>query len=316
MNHTKRPFQPIENYGIIGNLKTVALVSLQGSIDFMCAPNFDSPTVFATMLDSRKGGFFAVEPDLENFTSKQLYLPGTAILLTRYFSDAGIAELTDFMPIEKGNVALNSAIVRQIKTVRGSINFKVSCVPRFGYSESDYETECLETEIKFICKKENLQINMISDKALKVTKKNGYSEFTLEEGEVATIVIEFLENGEEGKDFGFYKEQSYHQTKNFWIDWINKTSYSGRYSELIRRSVITLKLLTSVKHGSVVAAPTFGFPEAIGGNRNWDYRYTWIRDAAFTMYAFLKLGFNDEATAFIDWIFSLCQQIDLQLVYQ
>jgi GH15 family glucan-1,4-alpha-glucosidase len=316
MNHTKRPFQPIENYGIIGNLKTVALVSLQGSIDFMCAPNFDSPTVFATMLDSRKGGFFAVEPDLENFTSKQLYLPGTAILLTRYFSDAGIAELTDFMPIEKGNVALNSAIVRQIKTVRGSINFKVSCVPRFGYSESDYETECLETEIKFTCKKENLQINMISDKALRVTKKNGYSEFTLKEGEVATIVIEFLEIGEAGKDFEFYKDQSYHQTKDFWINWINKTSYSGRYSELIRRSAITLKLLTSVKHGSVVAAPTFGFPEAIGGNRNWDYRYTWIRDAAFTMYAFLKLGFNDEATAFIDWIFSLCQQIDLQLVYQ
>lgn len=316
MNHTRRPFQPIENYGIIGNLKTVALVSLQGSIDFMCAPKFDSPTVFATMLDSQRGGFFAVEPELKNFTSKQLYLPGTAILLTRYFSDSGIAELTDFMPIQKGNKALTSAIVRQIKTVRGSIKFKVSCVPRFGYSESDHEVECLEKEIRFTSAEEKLQIKMLSDKALTVRKKNGYAEFTLNETEVATIVLEFLPQDQQGQALEFYQQDAYHQTKDFWVKWINKTSYDGRYSELIRRSAITLKLLTSAEFGSAVAAPTFGLPEAIGGNRNWDYRFTWIRDAAFTMYAFLKLGFFDEATAFIDWIFNLCQNIDLQLVYQ
>ena len=137
MNHIKRPFQPIENYGIIGNLKTCALVSLNGSIDFMCAPRFDSPSIFATMLDRQKGGFCAIEPELEDLTTKQLYFPETAILLTRFFSDSGIGELTDFMPVSENHISLPSAVVRKIKTIRGSINYKFSCVPRFGYSESD-----------------------------------------------------------------------------------------------------------------------------------------------------------------------------------
>lgn len=316
MNHTKRPFQPIENYGIIGNLKTVALVSLNGSIDFMCAPKFDSPSVFATMLDSQRGGFCAIEPDLENLTTKQLYFPGTAILLTRFFSDDGIAELTDFMPIATGNKSSTSAIVRHIKTVRGSIKFKFSCIPRFGYSESDYEVIKDNDQLIFSCEKEKLNIKIAANVPLVVRKKNGYAEFTLEEAETATIVLEFLKPEEQGEELSFYENDAYHETKEFWVKWINKTSYNGRYSELIRRSAITLKLLTSAEFGSVVAAPTFGLPEALGGDRNWDYRFTWIRDAAFTMYAFLSLGFYDEATAFIDWIFGLCQKIDLQLIYQ
>lgn len=316
MNHTKRPFQPIENYGIIGNLKTVALVSLNGSIDFMCAPKFDSPSVFATMLDSQRGGFCAIEPDLENLTTKQLYFPGTAILLTRFFSDDGIAELTDFMPIATGNKSSTSAIVRHIKTVRGSIKFKFSCIPRFGYSESDYEVIKDNDQLIFSCEKEKLNIKIAANVPLVVRKKNGYAEFILEEAETATIVLEFLKPEEQGEELSFYENDAYHETKEFWVKWINKTSYNGRYSELIRRSVITLKLLTSAEFGSVVAAPTFGLPEALGGDRNWDYRFTWIRDAAFTMYAFLSLGFYDEATAFIDWIFGLCQKIDLQLIYQ
>ncbi|MFD2287415.1 glycoside hydrolase family 15 protein [Pedobacter petrophilus] len=316
MNHTKRPFQPIENYGIIGNLKTVALVSLNGSIDFMCAPRFDSPSVFATMLDTQRGGFCAVEPELGDFTTKQLYFPGTAILLTRFFSDAGIAELTDFMPISKGNKSLTSAIVRQVKTIRGSIKFKFSCVPRFGYSESDYEVSQEHDQLIFSCEKEELTIKISADVPLVVRKQNGYAEFTLEESETVTIVLEFLKPDEAGRELPFYVNDAYHETKDFWVKWINKTSYNGRYSELIRRSAITLKLLTSAEFGSAVAAPTFGLPEALGGDRNWDYRFTWIRDAAFTMYAFLSLGFYDEATAFIDWIFGLCQKIDLQLIYQ
>jgi len=316
MNHTKRPFQPIENYGIIGNLKTVALVSLNGSIDFMCAPKFDSPSVFATMLDSQRGGFCAIEPDLENLTTKQLYFPGTAILLTRFFSDDGIAELTDFMPVATGNKSSTSAIVRHIKTVRGSIKFKFSCIPRFGYSESDYEVIKDNDQLIFSCEKEKLNIKIAANVPLVVRKKNGYAEFTLEEAETATIVLEFLKPEEQGEELSFYENDAYHETKEFWVKWINKTSYNGRYSELIRRSAITLKLLTSAEFGSVVAAPTFGLPEALGGDRNWDYRFTWIRDAAFTMYAFLSLGFYDEATAFIDWIFGLCQKIDLQLIYQ
>ncbi|GGE48909.1 pentatricopeptide repeat protein [Pedobacter psychrotolerans] len=316
MNHIKRPFQPIENYGIIGNLRTVALVSLDGSIDFMCAPKFDSPSVFATMLDRQKGGFCALEPELEDFTTKQLYFPGTAILLTRFFADTGIAELTDFMPISTEHNSSTSAIVRQIKTIRGSIKFKFSCVPRFGYSESNYEVTNQKDHVIFDCPKEDLKIKVSADVPLTIRKQNGYAEFMLEESETATIVLEFLKPNEEGEQLSYYIDKAYHETKDFWVKWINKTSYKGHYSELIRRSAITLKLLTSAECGSVVAAPTFGLPETLGGNRNWDYRFTWIRDAAFTMYAFLSLGYYDEATAFIDWIFNLCQKIDLQLIYQ
>ena len=316
MNHIKRPFQPIENYGIIGNLKTCALVSLNGSIDFMCAPRFDSPSIFATMLDRQKGGFCAIEPELEDLTTKQLYFPETAILLTRFFSDSGIGELTDFMPVSENHISLPSAIVRKIKTIRGSINYKFSCVPRFGYSESDYEVSEENDVLTFHCAKEDIKIRVSADVPLIVRKQNGYAEFTLKEAETATIVLEFLKPEEEGQPLSYYINEAYQTTKDFWIKWTNKTNYSGRHGELIRRSAITLKLLTSVEFGSVVAAPTFGLPEAIGGDRNWDYRFTWIRDAAFTMYAFLTLGYYDEATAFIDWIFGLCQKIDLQLIYQ
>ncbi|WP_025142887.1 glycoside hydrolase family 15 protein [Pedobacter jeongneungensis] len=313
--HKKRPFQPIENYGVIGNLKTVVLVSLKGSIDFLCAPRFDSPSVFASMLDSEKGGYFSVEPQLENCTSKQLYLPGTAVLLTRFFADQGIAELSDYMPLSK-EVDFPSAIVRQIKSIRGNITFKVFCVPSFGYTESPHTTHHESNELIFFSKTEKLTLKLKADVPLHIEKGTGYAAFTLKESETAHIIMEIIEDEQEGADLNHYTEHGYRKTVDYWRTWINQTTYKGRYDEIIRRSAITLKLLTSAEFGSVVAAPTFGLPETIGGDRNWDYRFTWIRDAAFTMYAFLRLGFFDEATAFMDWIFNLCQKVDLQLVYQ
>lgn len=318
MQHEERPYQPIENYGIIGNLKTVALVSLAGSIDFMCFPRFDSPSVFASMLDSKQGGYFSVEPDLQDFNTKQLYLPGTAVLLTRFFSDAGIAELTDYMPLADRDHDAGNAIVRKIKTVRGNITFKVNCVPRFDYGIATHAVELHDNEIIFSSINDGgAKIRLTADVPLSIKDKNGYAEFTLAESEMAHIVLEYVTEGKEKNftELNYYIEKTYHHTVNEWRSWINKIEYKGLYSELVRRSAITLKLLTSAEFGSVVAAPTFGLPETIGGNRNWDYRFTWIRDAAFTMYAFLRLGLYDEATAFIDWIFRLCQETDLQLLY-
>ncbi|MFF5382347.1 glycoside hydrolase family 15 protein [Pedobacter suwonensis] len=313
--HRKRPFQPIENYGVIGNLKTIALVSLNGSIDFLCAPKFDSPTVFASMLDSEKGGYFSVEPQLKNFTSKQLYLPGTAVLLTRFFAEQGIAELSDYMPVSK-ETDFPSAIVRQIKSIRGDITFKVFCVPAFGYMMSEHTVWHENDELVFFSETEKLTLKLKADVPLHIKKGTGYAEFTLKESETAHIIMEIIQDDKVAADLAHYKAHGYRKTVDYWREWISQTSYQGRYDEIIKRSAITLKLLTSAEFGSVVAAPTFGLPETIGGNRNWDYRFTWIRDAAFTMYAFLRLGFFDEATAFIDWIFNLCQKIDLQLVYQ
>jgi len=314
MNHKKRPFQPIENYGIIGNMQTIALVSLQGSIDFMCLPDFDSPSVFAALLDSKRGGYFSLEPQLENVSTKQLYLPGTAILLTRYFSDSGIAELTDYMPLSESGSG--SAIVRSIKAIRGNITFKVNCEPRFGYANAKHTASKSGDEISFDCPSESTSISLTGDMSFDIKKGGAYAEFTLKEGETSYIVLNLCPDKEECSSLEWYKQYSYHETAAFWRKWVSKSSYSGLYGELISRSAITLKLLTSSKYGSVVAAPTFSLPETLGGTRNWDYRFTWIRDAAFTMYAFLKLGYTQEAKDFMDWIFNLCQNIDLQLVYR
>ncbi|SHN13079.1 glycoside hydrolase family 15 protein [Chitinophaga sp. CF418] len=319
MKHQERPYQRIENYGIIGNLETVALVSLTGSIDFMCFPRFDSPTIFAALLDSTKGGYFSVEPELKDYTSKQLYIPGTAILLTRYFSDCGIAELTDYMPIADVQKENDCTIVRKIKTIRGNITFKVNCVPRFDYGAAKHEAVLKNRKNEIIFTPVNdgdVQLRLIADKPLQLKRKNGYAEFTLRESEVAHIVLQAVKKGDTGalEGIGYYTN-IYQGTIVKWREWVGKSTYKGHYGELIQRSAITLKLLTSTKYGSVVAAPTFGIPEALAGNRNWDYRFTWIRDAAFTMYAFLKLGFYDEAAAFIDWIFNLCRESQLQLVY-
>lgn len=319
MKHQERTYQPIENYGIIGNLKTVALVSLTGSIDFMCFPQFDSPTIFASLLDSKKGGYFSVEPELGNYNSKQLYIPGTAVLLTRYFSDNGIAELTDYMPIPDAESGSVCTIVRKITTIRGDITFKVHCIPRFDYASGKHDAVIKNNEITFTAiNDDNIQLRLIADIPLKLKQKDGYAEFTLHESETAHIVLQAVKKGRNKglSDIAYYVEHTYQETIHTWRSWVNKSTYKGRYSELIRRSAITLKLLTSIEYGSVVAAPTFSIPETLGGNRNWDYRFTWIRDAAFTMYAFLRLGFYDEATAFMQWISNLCRDSKLQLLYE
>jgi GH15 family glucan-1,4-alpha-glucosidase len=318
MKHQERPYQRIENYGIIGNLETVALVSLTGSIDFMCFPRFDSPTLFASLLDAGKGGYFSVEPELEDYSSKQLYIPGTAILLTRYFSDSGIAELTDYMPIRPVTEETDCTIVRKIKTIRGNITFKVNCVPRFDYAAADHDAVQQDNEIIFTDINDgNICLRLIADVPLQLKRKDGYAEFTLKESEVAHIILQAVkkDHKEPFPGVDYYAHNTYHETIAAWQKWVGKSTYRGHYAELIQRSVITLKLLTSARFGSVVAAATFGIPETLGGNRNWDYRFTWIRDAAFTMYAFLKLGFYDEATAFMNWIFHLCRESKLQLLY-
>lgn len=319
LSHRHRPYEPIENYGIIGNLKTVALVSLKGSIDFMSFPNFDSPTVFASILDAGKGGYFSIEPQIDNFTSKQLYIPGTAVLLTRFFSEEGIAEISDYMPLEEQNRNDSlCSIVRKVTSVRGKLSFKMYCSPRFDYAKAEHTCKKEKHEILFSSINDgNSKLRLIADVPLRVLKNDGYAEFTLEESQVAYIAIESVQENDEDKfaDIEHYSQSTYDETIIAWRKWINKSTYKGRWTELVQRSAITLKLLTSAQYGSAVAAATFGLPETIGGDRNWDYRYTWIRDAAFSMYAFLRLGFVNEAKSFLDWIYDQCHDEKLHLIY-
>ncbi len=294
-------FQPIENHGVIGNMKSVALVGMNGSIDYLCYPDFDSPTVFASLLDDKKGGCFHIQPHLTNMRIRQLYLPDTNTLLTRFLAEAGVAELTDFMPIDKNGKQPNE-IVRMVSVIRGNVQFRMLCQPRFNYAQSTHRTEVSDRCATFfpnddICP----PMELYSTVAMERQSQDVVAQFTLRAGETATFVLGGLcaEGQEPEMEL---THQRFLDTARFWKEWIAKSKYKGRWRETVNRSALILKLLISREHGSLIAAPTFSLPEGIGGVRNWDYRYTWLRDATFTLYALIRLGFVEEAEAFIEWL--------------
>jgi GH15 family glucan-1,4-alpha-glucosidase len=303
-------YLPIEDYGIIGNLQTVALVSRFGSIDYMCFPRFDSPSVFCQLLDAKKGGSFSVTPQMTGVVTKQLYLPDTNVLVTRFFSDEGIAEIIDYMPIEE-----NGAVVRRVSTIRGKLNYQMRCAPRFNYASSKHKLEKKDDGILLIpFNSEQSSLLLQADVDLNIEGDDIVSSFELTEDGVVCIVLQENNNepAQHAKDF---VKRTYQSTINFWQNWISQSSYEGHWEEVVRRSALTLKLLISHQFGSMVAAPTFSFPESIGGSRNWDYRFTWIRDAAFAMHAFLQLGFLEEAQRFLEWVKKQSANNELQLMF-
>ena len=315
-------YQPIGNYGVIGNLHTVALVSMRGSIDFMCFTRFDSPSIFAALLDAEKGGFFDIQPQSDDVDFKQLYLPDTAVLLTRFLSDEGVAELTDFMPVK--TTEENCVLVRSVVVTRGRVPLRMRCQPRFDYARAKHSVKGNKHEVTFTGKTDpELSFRLISDVPLVIDGKDVYAEFTLGEKEQANFVIEAASVDDKlpvEEALHHYATEGFEKTVNYWKSWIGKSKYNGRWREMVNRSALTLKLLTSCQFGTMVAAPTFSLPSVIGGDRNWDYRYTWIRDAAFSMYAFIRLGFMEEAAAFMAWIGHELETIDqrkemLQLMY-
>lgn len=315
-----KDYPPIADYGIIGNLHTVALVSREGSIDYLPFTRFDAPTVFAALLDREKGGRFQICPADDHIRIKQLYLPDTAILLTRFLSETGMAELTDYMPVEDEEEGC--ALVRTLRCIRGNLQFNMKCAPRFDYGREQPEFRQESDSAVLIssasCK---LPIRLRSNTQLEARAEGVFASFHLKEGEQITFVMEAIKDTEaDAHPVVFFQDTLLQKTLNFWESWINQTTYKGRWQSTLRRSAITLKLLTSCKYGSTVAAATFGLPEEMGGERNWDYRYTWVRDSAFSMYAFLRLGFRKEARDFIQWIIDRCKKLDhagnLRLVYR
>ncbi|MCU7495464.1 MAG: glycoside hydrolase family 15 protein [Ignavibacteria bacterium] len=302
-------YQPIENYGIIGDLNTVALVGLNGSIDFMCFPNFDSPSVFAAMLDFSNGGSFCISPKLDNVKNKQLYIPDTNVLLTRFLSFDGVGEITDFMPVEellKGHI-----LIRRVTAVRGELTFTMNCSPRFNYARSGHSTEISNNVVYFRSQGEDkTALRLLSTVNLKVRNGDGFAEFRLKTGETADFILQFVRKSTiEIDDIKQFITENLYETMNYWKDWIAESKYTGRWQEIVNRSTLVLKLMTSCRYGSLVASPTFSLPEFIGGERNWDYRYTWIRDASFTIYTMINLGYTKEAGAFMKWVEKECQDI-------
>ena len=314
-------YAPIEDYGIIGDLHTVALVGKSGSIDFLCLPSFDSPSVFAALLDTDRGGRFQIAPQLDDAVQRQLYLPDTNVLLTRFLSDSGVAEVSDFMPVEDAGVAHN--LVRRAKTVRGEIRFGMRCDPRFDYGRATHTVERRsDTEILFVGRAgpRELVLRLRSSVPMQLEEGAAVAQFTLGADHSVWFILEVvMGDGPSPCADPDYATDSFKETVNFWRGWIGRSTYKSRWREMVNRSALVLKLLTSREHGSIVAAPTFGLPETIGGVRNWDYRYAWIRDSSFTLYGLMRLGYTEEAAAFIRWIMARCQELEpdgsLQIMY-
>lgn len=299
-------YNPIENYGIIGDEFTTALVGLDGSIDFFCFPNFDSPSVFAKVLDDQKGGFFRIAPLFNHSRHNQLYVPDTNVLLTRFMSHEGILEITDFMPRET-DPEIPSKIVRIVKSIRGTVKVSMVCDPSFDYGQ---ETHTVEQEpggnTIFMCSqgKYRQSFYLQATHPLCIKDNKVFCEFDLPAGEYMSFVLTCGDTPM--KNFSQKAiEDLQNNTIRYWREWVKQSQYSGRWQEIVNRSALALKLLTSRKYGSIIAAPTFGLPEAIGGQRNWDYRYCWIRDSAFTVHALLRMGFKDEAVDFMKWVEAL-----------
>jgi len=315
-------YQPIENYGVIGDLHTVALVGMNGSIDFMCFPRFDSPTIFGAMLDQEKGGHFRIAPLFEDVRHRQMYLPDTNMLLTRFLSAGGIAEVSDFMPVEEEGGHAHK-VVRRAKTARGEVKFRMVCAPRFDYgrARSSHQAQLVEEGALFTSRgQDKTALRLRSSVPLHLHGGDAVAEFTLRAGETASFVLEDANNGKNSPcEAPHYEVEAFKDTMNFWRSWVRRSTYRGRWREMVNRSALALKLLTSRATGSIVAAPTFGLPEEIGGVRNWDYRFTWIRDASFTLYGLMRLGYTQEASGFMNWIEARCDELApdgaLQIMY-
>ncbi len=302
-------YQPIENYGIIGDLRTTALIGLDGSIDFMCFPQFDSPTVFGRLLDDKKGGFFSINPEFKEMKTKQLYLPDTNILMTRFLSQDGVGELTDFMPLDGLD---GKKLMRRLKTIRGEVKYRLACCPRFNYGK-DVHTAVQDSPNAIIFRTDGnagMAMRLKSSVPLQLAGVDATAEFTLAVGQTADFLWESVDTQPStGEDFSGIVTAALTETIRFWKDWISQSTYRGRWMEVVNRSALVLKLLTSCQYGSIIAAPTFGLPETVGGNRNWDYRYAWIRDASFTVYSLLQLGYGKEAGQFMGWVEKQCRDI-------
>ncbi|KAK4044500.1 Six-hairpin glycosidase-like protein [Parachaetomium inaequale] len=343
-------YLPIENYGLIGNMRTCALVGMDGSVDFMCWPEFDSPSVFCRLLDKDKGGYFSIHPAANlSCTTKQQYLPSSNILQTRYIHEDGVVDLVDFFPRPKNakvivegprqgayremtsvQEELKQWLVRRVECIRGRLQLDVEIFPAFDYAVEPHTTTILQEEgvphspdsktATFHSKNAKLQLDVSidrgedSDKSWPIVRfKKAMKPGMLGEGVVASIdisegqAVSFVIRNDVEKHItenitSAVLDTQQHDTQTYWYNWISRSKYKGRWREVVSRSLMILKLMTYEPTGAIIAAPTFSIPEDIGGVRNWDYRFSWVRDSSFTIYILLRLGFTEEADAYMEFI--------------
>ncbi|THV19767.1 glycoside hydrolase family 15 protein [Peteryoungia ipomoeae] len=290
----------IGDHGIIGDLETAALVARDGTIDYLCWPALDSPSIFADLLNSGKGGAFEIKPELDNPRHFQLYVPDTNVLVTRFMAKSGSAEVLDLMPQPEARMRAGRcarSLIRRITVTSGKVTFTVRCAPRFDYAREIPEVAAIEGGVSF--QGEDLSLCLFASVPLEPNSEDASARLTLSKGESAWFVLgdDTMTPPDDALVSSLIEEAI-----NAWRSWQGKSTYKGRWREQVLRSALTLKLLTSARYGSIAAAATFSLPEALGAGRNWDYRATWIRDASFTVYAFMRLGFVEEAEHFNRWV--------------
>lgn len=371
----ERGYVDIQDHALIGNMRTAALISIDGSVESYCVPHFDSPSVFARILDKDKGGHFSVKPKIKH-SSKQAYLPSSNVLATKFLSEEGVAQVTDFLPRQTGtgvsaNKPLLFWLVRRVEVIRGRVPIRVECCPAFDYARAAHETQFVNDDSqapgivreKVVFRSRDLTLDLryvvdttpdldipqpeVTLRPLDLREKGHKGvgvcvDLELQEGQAVTFILRTppdTKNAvehtkptkEQAEALGIPVEMLIQgasklrpkddpiltsglvngllsETTAFWQGWIAKSTYRGSWREAVHRSALALKLLIFEPTGAIVASPTFSLPEYIGGTRNWDYRFSWIRDSSFTLYALIRLGFTDEANAYMDFIFRRLQQ--------
>jgi len=300
----------INDHGLIGDLQTAALIATDGTVDFFCCPRFDSPSVFASLLDAEKGGHFRISPVADSYVSKQLYFPNTAMLITRFMTPDGVGEVLDFMPVIEGEPTDRHRLVRYLRVARGTMQFQVDIQPRFDYGRDKHTLELANGGAIF---RSGSGTELTFHTAGRISPADGGAVIEKVDGGLRAVVS--MREGEGGRGVMLESnggqpravspaelQQLADDTAVFWKGWLARSTYTGRWREMVNRSAMTLKLLTYEPTGAPVAAATFGLPEQAGGERNWDYRFTWIRDGSLSMHALLGLGYVDEAARFAGWL--------------
>jgi GH15 family glucan-1,4-alpha-glucosidase len=291
------PQSAIDAHGIIGDMRSAALVNDKGSIDFFCWPEFDSPSIFCALLDTSDAGIFQLTPDLPNARREQIYLPDTNVLQTRWLSDDAVVEITDFLTISEEIDDL-PLLIRRVRAVSGRVTIHLRCAVRHDYARTPTHASLDNGTVCFAAHGQP-GLRLSSSHPLQIDDNAAVASFVLAQEEGAEFV---LGGQDDPRVDSSCTDLALAHSLKFWRGWIAQSNYRGRWREMVNRSALALKLLTSRKHGAIIAAATFGLPESPGGERNWDYRYTWIRDASFTVYAFMRLGFVEEANHYMRWL--------------
>ena len=315
MTHDAQP--PIADYAIIGCTRSAALISRGGSIDWLAWPRFDAPSIFARILDWQRGGFFSVAPSIP-FRATRRYVDDTNVLETTFETEGGAAKLVDLMPVmseemKRTRLTPFRQILRRVECLRGEVPMEVIYAPRPDYAR--VTPRLGQRRDSVVCEWKARVLHLRSDATFTLDDATATSRFTLHAGETRTFALGYDDHTP--AVFARLDDDSIGETIAFWRKWASQLDYDGPYRDLVMRSALVLKLLTYAPSGAIIAAPTTSLPECIGGIRNWDYRYCWLRDASFTVAALYDCGFEREGAAFLDWLIysTRLTQPDLQVLY-